>query len=52
MKSRQCGISVLVRQMLSCGGGGGDGGTSEMSAVFSCCFCFACFVCMKMPSMG
>ena len=23
MKSRQCGISVLVRQMLSCGGGGG-----------------------------
>ena len=26
MKSRQCGISVLVRQMLSCGGGGGVGG--------------------------
>ena len=25
MKSRQCGISVLVRQMLSCGGGGVGG---------------------------
>ena len=43
MKSHQCGISVLVRQMLSCGGGG-DGGTSEMLAVFSCCFCSACFL--------